>query len=463
MSSFDWESFLKRWSQETIDAIARDRNDLPPEVLKSGWFGYPGATETQITRGEARLGTVLPPSYHAFLKITNGWRQTSLFSNKLWSIEDIEWFVVRHQAWIDAFGEKSDHPPSHPPSASSNAKAPSPSIADADYFVYGDDQDCSKIRVEYLQTALEISQHGDGAIYLLNPQIVTPDGEWEAWFFGDWLPGADRYRSFQDMMQTEYESFLELRETPVNPVTPITSVSPVLKPEPEAIAATTSVTLAAPEPDESPSRAASRPTIQADWRDLASFTIDCQTRQRQGHTEHRSIIRHQETDTVETRADLDLTAIQRWMLSQLNRRLEQPTAATPGIEITQLRVIRAPQTEPSMVVNQTQPLFSGPIQRGEPFKLEVSMNVSGSALARRLDQPVVCRAQCVARHLSTRLETDLGDITAQLAGGNQSTYIAQFPIARLQQSGLYRLKVGVILQNISASPGHFKVPILLVV
>jgi hypothetical protein len=151
------------------------------------------------------------------------------------------------------------------------------------------------------------------------------------------------------------------------------------------------------------------------------------------------------------------------MLSQLNRRLEQPTAATPGIEITQLRVIRAPQTEPSMVVNQTQPLFSGPIQRGEPFKLEVSMNVSGSALARRLDQPVVCRAQCVARHLSTRLETDLGDITAQLAGGNQSTYIAQFPIARLQQSGLYRLKVGVILQNISASPGHFKVPILLVV
>ncbi len=463
MSSFDWESFLKRWSQETIDAIAHDRNELPPEVLKSGWLGYPGATETQITRVEARLGTVLPPSYHAFLKITNGWRQTSLFSNKLWSIEDIEWFVVRHQAWIDAFWEKSDHPPLE----SSNSKAPRSSITDADYFVYGDDQDCSKIRVEYLQTALEISQHGDGAIYLLNPQIVTPDGEWEAWFFGDWLPGADRYRSFQDMMQAEYESFLELRETPVNPVTPLAPVSPVLKPEPEAIAAaapgTIPATIAAPEPDESPSRAASGPTIPADWHDLASFTIDCQTRQRQGHTEHRSIIRHQETDTVETRADLDLTAIQRWMLSQLNHRLEQPTAATPGIEITQLRVIRAPQTERSMVVNPTQLLFSGPIQRGEPFKLEVSMQVSGSPLERRLNQPVVCRAQCVARHLSTRLETDLGDITAHLAGGHQSTYIAQFPIARLQQSGLYRLKVGVILQNISASPGHFKVPILLVV
>jgi len=460
MSSFDWESFLKRWSQETIDAIGHDRNELPPEVLKSGWLGYPGATEQQITRVEARLGTILPPSYHAFLKITNGWRQTSLFSNKLWSIDDIKWFAVRHQAWIDAFWKKSEHPPSE----SFNAKAPSPSIADVDYFVYGNEQDCSKIRVEYLQAALEISQHGDGAIYLLNPQVVTPDGEWEAWFFGDWLPGVDRYRSFQDMMQAEYESFLELRETPGNPVTPMAPVSPVLEAEPEAIAATTSLAIAAPESDQSPSRAASGPTIQADWHGLASFTIDCQTRQHQGHTEHCSIIRHQETETVETRADLDLRAIQRWMLTQLNRSLEQPPAAEPvGVEITQLRVIRAHQTEPSMVVNQTQSLFSGPIQRGEPFKLEVSMNVMGSALARQLDQQVVYRAQCVARHLSTRLETDLGDITAHLAGGNQSTYTAQFPIARLQQSGLYRLTVGVIIQNISASPGYFKVPILLVV
>lgn len=45
---------------------------------------------------------------------------------------------------------------------------------------------------------------GDAAIYVLNPQIVTPEGEWEAWLFADWLPGAARYRSFQDLMQAEY-------------------------------------------------------------------------------------------------------------------------------------------------------------------------------------------------------------------------------------------------------------------
>lgn len=87
-----------------------------------------------------------------------------------------------------------------------------PSIADEEYFVYGEAQDCSNLRVEYLQTALEISDLGDSAIYLLNPQVITADGEWEAWFFCNWLPGADRYRSFREMMQAEYKNVLELRE-----------------------------------------------------------------------------------------------------------------------------------------------------------------------------------------------------------------------------------------------------------
>ena len=87
-----------------------------------------------------------------------------------------------------------------------------PSIRDAEYFVYGEAQDCRTLRVGYLQTALEISSKGDAAIYLLNPQVLTPEGEWEAWFFCDWLPGADLYGSFLEMMQAEYENFLDLRD-----------------------------------------------------------------------------------------------------------------------------------------------------------------------------------------------------------------------------------------------------------
>jgi hypothetical protein len=38
---------------------------------------------------------------------------------------------------------------------------------------------------------------------LLNPEIVTPEGEWETWFFANWLPGATRYRSFAEWLADE--------------------------------------------------------------------------------------------------------------------------------------------------------------------------------------------------------------------------------------------------------------------
>jgi hypothetical protein len=54
------------------------------------------------------------------------------------------------------------------------------------------------------QTVLEISDWGDSAIYLLNPQVVTVDGEWEAWFYAPWNIVPARYRSFWDLMQAEF-------------------------------------------------------------------------------------------------------------------------------------------------------------------------------------------------------------------------------------------------------------------
>ena len=75
--------------------------------------------------------------------------------------------------------------------------------------MYGETQDSVRFRVEYLESALEISDIGDSAIFLLNPKVLTPDGEWEAWFFGNWLPGANRYRSFAELMEDEYHSFHE--------------------------------------------------------------------------------------------------------------------------------------------------------------------------------------------------------------------------------------------------------------
>jgi hypothetical protein len=103
-----------------------------------------------------------------------------------YSTEEIDWFATNKQDWIDAW--HSSH-------------QGLPSVPDEKYFIYGDEQDCIYLRTEYMQTALAISSDCDGYIYLLNPQVVNENGEWEAWDFGHKLPGANRYRSFLEMMQ----------------------------------------------------------------------------------------------------------------------------------------------------------------------------------------------------------------------------------------------------------------------
>lgn len=201
MTTFNWKDLMTQWNQELL-ADEDIRAELPPEVITSGWLGYPGATEAQIAQLEERLGTSLPPSYRQFLQFSNGWRDTGYFIPAIWSTEEIEWFAVRNQGVIDVWteGERYD--------GREQDLAP-----DEEYLIYGEDgADEGTFRPAYLQTALEISdrERAGTAVYLLNPQIVTPEGEWEAWFFAHWIPGATRYRSFWDLMQHEHKSFLYL-------------------------------------------------------------------------------------------------------------------------------------------------------------------------------------------------------------------------------------------------------------
>jgi hypothetical protein len=190
METFDWHSFLAQWSWEWLEDDETAIEDIPSEVIVSRWLGYPGATEAQIAQAEKRLDTTFPPSYRAFLKVTNGWRWVN-FIERLWSTEDVEWLAVRNQGLIDGWMGTLNAEP----------------ISDDVYFQYGNKQNSGLFRAQYLQTALEISKHNDGALFLLNPQVITPEGEWEAWFLASWYPGAVRYRSFQEMMQVEYKSF----------------------------------------------------------------------------------------------------------------------------------------------------------------------------------------------------------------------------------------------------------------
>lgn len=351
MNSFNWESFLRQWSRELIESMMDNPERLPPAVIESKWLGYPSATEEQIARAEARLGMALPPSYREFLKVTNGWRQTTPFIYRLWSTEDIEWFSVRHQDWISTFVERYGNS-SLNLDLSGNGRLVTPSISDTDYLIYGDEQDCSKLRVEYLHKVLEISDIGESTVYLLNPQVMTEDGEWEAWFFGDWLPGADRYRSFQEMMLAEYENFLELRDNSSQQVEestdtettengqslpdtqcsnqPLTNchsreagtvekaeeVLPWIAPSYEEEA---SLQRVAESTDITVEEHFSTAVGKKQWSSLASFTVEFQVRQLQSGAEQRAIVCHIETDTVKIIGSaLESKQLCQWMLERLN-------------------------------------------------------------------------------------------------------------------------------------------------
>jgi hypothetical protein len=199
VSSFDWRSFLETWSQAVL-TVPDLAGRLPPEVVAAGWLGYPGAADGQVGAAEARLGAHLPPSYCEFLHVSNGWRTLSYFIDQVWSTDEVEWFHVRNQQWINAYVEPGAYG--------------GPRLSEAEHLVYGDAQDSVRFRADYLQDCLEISAVGDSAILLLNPRVVTPEGEWEAWFFANWLPGAWRHRSFRELMRAEYQSFLEVRDRP---------------------------------------------------------------------------------------------------------------------------------------------------------------------------------------------------------------------------------------------------------
>jgi hypothetical protein len=200
----DWVAFLRHWNAEALasrllrEELSYTTDDELRMAVACGWLGFPGATEAELAAAEAQLGARLPNSYRTFLTVSNGWLWPSVHIPKLWSTAEIAWLPFRHREGIDSWREgerlySQDYPVAVP---------------DAEYLLYGAEQSPFTLRSEYLETALDISaqERAGTALYLLNPR-VTSDGEWEAWFWAHWLPGAARYRSFAELMFGTYEQF----------------------------------------------------------------------------------------------------------------------------------------------------------------------------------------------------------------------------------------------------------------
>ena len=162
--------------------------------VRSAWLGERGASEDEIASAEQRIGVRLPPSYRAFLSISNGFDDIGPFIYRLYSTAEIDWFSERNKGWIDAYQEGLEG--GNDISAEEHLSNPKDSV---------------RFRRAYLSRCLQISDVGDSAVVLLNPEVVNSEGEWETWLFANWYPGAERYPSFRAYIEHELESIKRLR------------------------------------------------------------------------------------------------------------------------------------------------------------------------------------------------------------------------------------------------------------
>ncbi|GAA2690339.1 MULTISPECIES: SMI1/KNR4 family protein [Nonomuraea] len=167
---YPWAEYLQ------VVALREQSLRTPPVPL--------GATDEEIAHHEERLGRRLPPSYRQFLEVANGWRGTVVLPPLL-HLCQLGWTRDVDPALGESWGP---------------ARESRPTVPDEEYFVYGPEQDCIHLRCEYIPDTLRIAQYIEGQTLMLNPHVITPDGEWEVWDFAIWYPGAHRYRSFWEYM-----------------------------------------------------------------------------------------------------------------------------------------------------------------------------------------------------------------------------------------------------------------------
>jgi hypothetical protein len=208
MTPADWEPWLREWNRVLLASYdpARysafvDPEVVTPELLASGWLGASGATEEQLVALELRLGRRLPPSYRSFLQVSNGFLQPGSIVPRVLSTDEVDWYRTRHQDVIDVWAEALRDPGAE--------EAP-------DTFE------------RYLPSCLQVSEVeriGD-AVYLLNPEVVNAAGEWEAFYFASWVPGANRCPSFRALMEHD---MMTLTTTPSPPPAQTDTFRSVLK------------------------------------------------------------------------------------------------------------------------------------------------------------------------------------------------------------------------------------------
>ena len=140
------------------------------------------ASEDEIQAAEARLGLSLPPSFRSYLIGSSD--LPGEHGLRLLPADEIDRFDRREPESVAAWMEGYQ---SVPASRGENRLPDDPT-------------DPATMPAEQLGGTIVVSTTEDARVLLLNPATIDAAGEWEAWDFAHWYPGAYRYPSFRHLV-----------------------------------------------------------------------------------------------------------------------------------------------------------------------------------------------------------------------------------------------------------------------
>jgi hypothetical protein len=176
---------VRRYDREVIEVLKRfPERRLGPEdrdAIARGTTLNAPASADDIEALEKRIGKPLPPSYRAFLMASDGMHFHGAL-NQVRMLRANEVVPLTEQAYpglLRVWAPMADVAIPLDPLAG----GPLPGAA--------------------LRRAWVISTDVDTDMYMILPDLATPDGEWPVWFYGYKNPGVIGYPSFRAMLERE--------------------------------------------------------------------------------------------------------------------------------------------------------------------------------------------------------------------------------------------------------------------
>lgn len=193
-----WQRFLTCWAAASSGAYYFHPR---PQNIVTGALRETEVVDAAIAERETALRVRLPQSYVDFLRVYRtdaGW----LADAELFHVSRIALFKDVSPDWDQEIAERE-------------AREPAVDVSAERYYVYGQGQDVLAYRESQIREMIVIGSWGSNSsqLVLLNPAVMTADGEMETWLFGIYVA---RTVSFAEAMRQL--SYLETQDPSSEPL-----------------------------------------------------------------------------------------------------------------------------------------------------------------------------------------------------------------------------------------------------